>query len=517
MSGKPGERYLKKISAKRLCVNSADKNAHSNWSTYGLGLQDSDGAVKADFVDLTATAGQVDFAVDYSLHRVANKELLQELPTPPDAEITVQTRTCLELFGCCREHDHLTLVQSLAKSFANMVTTKKLPAGTLVRLTPNLEHGHASKPVPELYFVLGLLCKKPLQHVLAKTWMCVTTGLPPGSTVFSMVDANSGVPVFSTSHQVFFDLAECYHGHLKSITVSIFQSSFDCSVWGLHQLRIVTEGSPLDFVINVKAGAESSSKQKKQSYIGMPFGLTLERRKRKARKSIAKRKRKQPAGRPMSAQPANAVLSSSSGSDARSVSVCLDSESDCEGFEGFAETSPTGCDSGGCAESNDVYDDDNDADEHPNVDADASAEPVPPTTAAEIETQAVQDAFDDFKADCNRRAELAEVASASMGTFFHSSVGFNGAAFAQSSRSVCYHCEQRIEKGSIRLMYCWSTKKPSRWMHDSCVAAFVQAADSAARKSQAINALRHIMDTSNEELIKNAADGILDKLALVDC
>ena len=219
----------------------------------------------------------------------------------------------------------------------------------------------------------------------------------------------------------------------------------------------------------------------------------------------------------MSAQPANAVLSSSSGSDARSVSVCLDSESDCEGFEGFAETSPTGCDSGGCAESNDVYDDDNDADEHPNVDADASAEPVPPTTAAEIETQAVQDAFDDFKADCNRRAELAEVASASMGTFFHSSVGFNGAAFAQSSRSVCYHCEQRIEKGSIRLMYCWSTKKPSRWMHDSCVAAFVQAADSAARKSQAINALRHIMDTSNEELIKNAADGILDKLALVDC
>ena len=215
-------------------MNSDQKNAHTAWSTYGLGMQDSNGAVKSDLIDLNLPMTQVEFAVDYSLHRVSDPELRSEIPMClDDDEVTVHVRTCGELYGYCRELPHHALASNLAKLFADMTTTKKLPAGTLVRLRPESDASRGSTDtVPEAFFFLGVLCKKPLKHILGKAWMC--EGSAPnasGNQVFSMV-GDTGMPTFTTSHQAFYGLIQECNGEVPRVRVSIFTAQFPMHTLG---------------------------------------------------------------------------------------------------------------------------------------------------------------------------------------------------------------------------------------------------------------------------------------------
>ena len=111
-----------------------------------------------------------------------------------------------------------------------------------------------------------------------------------------------------------------------------------------------------------------------------------------------------------------------------------------------------------------------------------------PTETATHEAAAVADAereFDQVQADT---AAILHARSHA-GSYFVKTVGFDEGSVAPTSRSSCYHCNAKIDKGSTRFSYFWATKRPFRYMHSSCVVTFVQA-EPETRKQQAIPAMK---------------------------
>lgn len=487
---------MNKISAQRLCVNSDHKNAHSAWSTYGLGLQDSNGAVKADLIDLDISLPHVDFAVDYSLHRKTDEELVSSFPLPPSAEVTVHNRTCAELFGYCKQCQYHTLAQSFAKTLANTVVGKKINCGALIKLRPNSESSRGStNPMPEPCFFLGALCKKPLKHILAKAWLCETSD-PANGNVFSLV-GDSGVPTFQTSQQVFYDLVQECGADMHSITAWIFNSSFQSGPWGLHKLRVLTFGTPSSFVMKTGAAHDANLSRKEQ--VKLPFGLKMEKQPRVTRKRQPRAATVGgPAKKPKPVPPAVAIHHSDSDSDSSSSSSSSDSS--------------------GCPRS--VEAQNSEPDSSPEIEQSqgrAESEPVPPNATGDAEMEAVGKACKEYQADVEQKAQFAEVASQRMGSFFNRSIGFDGASVAPTSRSICYHCNKHIEKGSLRMVYYWHTKRPSRFMHGRCVVQFVQSENTSTCRAQAVDAIRNVIESCGQEFVKDGAAKILKDLLETDC
>lgn len=472
-----GKKFQKVNSANRLRMNSYMKENHSAWSGHGLGLQDSDGAVKKDALNLNLFLHQVDFAVDFSLHRKVDDDLIAELPVPPHSELDVHTRTCFQLFGHCRNQPHHDLSHAFAQSFQKLTTDRKLPAGTLVRVKPVCESGRASDNAPpEEFFFLGVLCKRPLSHVFMKAWI-VEGEADSVQGQFSLVDSSSGFPTFLTSHQAFYKIIESCDGDVKEMTVSIFKTECASRNWGLRQLKVAAIGSPSTATITVR-GSGGGARSKKQ--VSLPFGLKMPVRKKNKKKKS--RSKPEESSRHFAKPTSFTIIASGSES---------------EGSDGKSSEPEIANDS---------------LDLNPDQQLDDAmatedAEPVPPTEDAMREAKAVEAAAADHHADCVRMAAAAEQA----GSFFNMPVGFHSADVASTGRSRCYHCGQPIQKHSLRFMYFWHARKPSRYMHASCVAPFVQA-DAASRKAQALTAITTCADSFTDPLIKDEITNIVDAL-----
>ena len=487
-----GKKYLKKISAKRLCINSCQKNAHSAWSTYSLGLQDADGAVKKESINLDVTVGAVDFAVDYSLHRKPDDELLNQFPVPPHADLAAHGKTCLQLFGYCKQQPHHDVVHAFVKSFANMVTEQKLSAGTLVKISFDCFPNSPPSLQPDDVFFLGVLNKKPLAHVVAHAWP-----LEQREGHFSLVRDASGLPVFTTTHKVFYNMIAARNGDVKSMTVLIFKSHLDSKLWGLHQLNVVTTGSPINIALRIGHAKQQSSARGRRANVSLPFNLQVESKKRKQRpKAKSKQHKKQTGGRKPhiflahGSDSCDSDANSDSNTSASPASCQPDPKPEASQADAFAALCDQDLDSG---------------------DAEAEAsDPVPPTNAARDEAKEVNTVTKEYQEDCERKAELAEKALGS-GAFFSKSIGFGDASIAPTGRSQCYHCSRGISKGDVRFTYNWNLKRPSRYVHASCIIPFVQA-DPAARKEQAINALSQVNESCANQLILDEAANILEEL-----
>lgn len=498
---------MSKISSKRLYVNSEKKKDHEAWSTFGLGLQDSDGAVKREFVDLDTSQASVGFAVDFSLHRRANEEILDEIPHPE--QLDVHTRTCLDLFGHCKQQTHHALAKCFAKTFGDLTSSKKLATGTLVRFKPvgTSAAGSSNDPAPkEEFYFTGVLCKKPFLQVLAKAWP--KNSCLPSVKSFSLIDASSAirVPTFVTSYDAFRDIAEGCHGTLEGIAVSIFPSTFELDLWGLKLLQVTTADAPVEHFM--KSGASPVSQRVQ---VQLPFGLKAPQKKRAP-------KRREKKVRKTRAKKATAkvfIVPSASGSDSSESSAAPDYV-----FEPEA-ASKNGLDTEIEAGANDLEFQAGAAGESLlESDEEIAKDSLPPTIVAAKEAEAACTAFQEYQDDADDREFLTEVAqrqSKAAGTvrssFFNKFIGFKSeAGFAPSGRSRCYHCNQCISKGSIRYTYLWSLSRPERYMHGACVAPFVEA-DVTGRKTQAIEATNQIIIAQSEDLvIKNGTDKVLAEL-----
>jgi hypothetical protein len=250
-------------------MNSDLKEAHKSWSTFALGSQDSSGAVSHDRVDLETSQASVDFAVEFSLHRKADDEILDEIPQP---KLTVHSRTCIELVGCCKQCKFHGTAQCLTRAFAHLTTANHLSTGTLVGLKPASAGARSSadRCPGESYFFIGVLCKKPLMQVLARAWKCPGDPIDPSTQTFSMLDmrADRFDPEFCTSHQVFLDMAEGCNGDLSSIEVAVFHSKFECGLWGMQTLQVTTYGAPAKHILKAEVSPPSTKVQ-----TTLPFGL----------------------------------------------------------------------------------------------------------------------------------------------------------------------------------------------------------------------------------------------------
>ena len=491
-----GKAFLKRASAKRLLGNSSNQHEHSAWTDYGLGLQDANGALKSELIDLDIGQATVDFAVDYSLHRRDDRD---QLPR----QTNIHSKTCGGLFGHCKLDKHHSIVQSLVMGLVHLTAQKKLQAGALIKLKICRDTATAmssAERLPEGFFFLGALCKRPTCQVLAKARQC-----DPSASAFAMVEAMDDnessqnlIPVFTTSHMAIYQMVQDCGGNVSSMSISIYKCKFETTVWGIQELRVSTHGEPEH--VSIKAGASEQTSAAKRK-VDLPFGLKLEKKKRKKRKP--KTQKHKASERAMRKSEVLQVFAADGNGDSDGSSNDPDNGSD-------SDSDPKSED-----EEDDLFDqkfdiDSSDSDAKAGGQEAAPEELMVPTVSAAAEAKSIDVAFSEYKSDCKYKSAMAK-AYATGSSYFAKNIGFTEASLATSNRSMCYHCNDRIAKGTIRFTYFWNKLRPSRYVHEECVVPFVTV-DILARKEQAVDDFQRLSQKYEDLTYKNSAASILDQL-----
>lgn len=265
-----GKRFLKKISAKRLQENSSQQHEHPKWAAFGLGLQDANGALRSELIQLedTIPRAKVDFPLDFSLHRNADDDLRAEIPPNPESsseeEHHASSYTCTELYGGCKKHQkYHNLAKTFVRSLKSLTVDNSLQCGTVIGLKPSSDK---APNVGERYFFLGVLVKKPLVQILARAKHCgssfclLEVSSSGSGFVAEAASASQQLPEFTTSHMVLHQIIELCNGDVSSMTVTVFQTTFETSLWGLQDVRVSIIGPPSEF----KIGVDFAPKERKK-------------------------------------------------------------------------------------------------------------------------------------------------------------------------------------------------------------------------------------------------------------
>ena len=452
--------------------------------TYSLGLQDCHGAISRDRIDLSTQQIVVDRAVEHNIHEAIpepDEDAYAQMPDP-------HSRCCHNLLGCCKQDAACHVAEHFANHLAKKVRELHLSTGTLVTLHIVLKDlkdsaasasGSASSEAASGAFFLGMLCQRPLLHVLVKAWS-------KAGNKFSVTAEAEGVagpavlPEFFTSFQVFRSLAmEVPHVDdwgTFSVQVRVLSHSFERTLWNMRDLDVKVSSIFTEFLLPSVAVAAAGPRIQEDS-VELPFGLKLVPKKRKPR-SKAKSKGGQHKGRGKGGSKHGARKRGrpSHPSEAEDGSEVDDSSS-----SSSSDNDSSGCEDVAC-----------------------------PTDTATHKTAAVAEAESEF---VQVQADTAAIlhSRSHTGSYFVKSVGFDEGSIAPTGRSSCYHCNAKIGKGSARFSYFWSTQRPSRYMRSSCAVKFIQA-DPETRKQQAISAMQRIAQNATAADIKSAAEGVLSML-----
>ncbi|CAE7641881.1 unnamed protein product [Symbiodinium necroappetens] len=485
-----GEHFCKKISAKRLVLNDEEHTADPRWATYGLSLQDRHGALRRDLIDLCTPQPTVDAAVHNCMH--ANLEEPEDGSFANDKGIP--SSTCHKLFGYCQLEKFHNFSARFAKLLAKETVQRKLPAGSLLRLQP-MRGGSALAIPDDQAFFLGVLCQKPLTQVLVKAWPVTSEG---GAVSFA-VTSGSGrdmdgvllLPQFHTSFEIFRNLAVLCDGAVDGITVEIIPCSFEhpLNQWqSMQQLKVVVSSQPPS-TFTLHATREEATTSAAQ--VQLPFGLKFPKKKRAKAKPKARTKKPGPArargrGRGRRRRTGESVSSKSSKLESSSA----------------ASAKPDNDGSDSRSGSDDGADGAGEEDE-------AVGTLMMPTDDARNEERELALAAGDFEETQQKKAVLAD-AHRTGGSYFSKEIGFDEGSLAPTGRSKCLHCSGPICKGAPRFSYFWHERRPSRYVHDTCVRRFVQ--DDVAKEEQAIVAMRQIVRSTPVPEVKSAAERVLSAL-----
>ena len=99
-------------------------------------------------------------------------------------------------------------------------------------------------------------------------------------------------------------------------------------------------------------------------------------------------------------------------------------------------------------------------------------------------------------------------------TFF-GQVGIIEASLAKTSRSVCNVCHQYIEKTMLRYSYHFDPKRPSRWMHGSCLRNYFISQDNEHRE-QTLHDLQLLCLSSVPEVSHLVDEHLKDLIAVLN-
>ena len=469
-----------------------DQAEHSFWNFYGLGLQDKDGAIARDRIEFETPQATVDDAVNACLHA----SLEHEHPVAPDSDVTAPH--CKSLYGYCATSEafHPTATK-LARMFAKFCTDRCLFAGSLVKLRPVFpstvsEGTLESTESLEGYFFLGVHCRRPLQQVLVKAWPSgqgqepgnygkfSLTQLCAGRAGASSEEALQALPAFSTSYEVFRLLAVQCNGNLETVAVDILDYILEAGLWSIERLEVTVTGSSGS--VSLQTSVTPAAKQK----VELPFGLQHAKTKRK-------RKPRNPPTNPRARAKARGHGRGRGGRGRRQVASSSSSSSS-SSSDSSSQSDPSRDDS--------ALSSDSDEDRRPAeyADDDEAEAIAMPNAAAVDEAAVLREAEVELRADHLRRQQLAET-HVRGGTYFVRQIGFDEGSVAPTCRSVCYHCGQKIAKGASRFSYFWNERRPSRYMHATCVVHFIDADPAAAdaRKVQAVEAMSRIAQSANAD------------------
>ena len=461
-----------------MTFNAACQDDHKCWKTYGLGLQDMHGALARERINLHVPWEQVEQDVSTKIHA-----RLDEVATSPEAAPTIASFTCWQHYGYCSHSVRHELASSFAHRLKQETLARKLTAGSLLTLQPkSLDNAAGVQQIwePHSYF-LGVLCQKPLQQVLL-------TAVPKGNSKYSVVESMDAVPECATSHHVFHGLLEaCPPDTQVEISVQVLSHTFERSLWSVEQLEVTVQGVFEHFVLKLPVSNSATVRPR----VELPFGLKPVKRPRKQCTAARGRgKGRQKGGAKGSGRSGRANREESQHSDSGQSSRSSSSTSSIS-VPSVPSSTEHGQDSG--------------------IESDGAVEHLAmPNMEAAQEAKSLAEAASEFQAFVRQRAEVAAACRA--GTFFKRHVGFDEGSIAPTARSQCYHCNAKIARGSPRFSYFWDERRPSRYLHDTCVVDFVRA-KLDTRMAQAVEAMQQIVQSTDVAEVRHAAERVLSLLS----
>lgn len=528
----PGKRYCKKVSAKRLLVNNDCAANHKIWNSYGLKLADCDGAVKRCFIDLETPNTTVESDLGKTFHA---PETLEDAKRLLNLENIISANTCASRNGTCSSARFAALVKKCVTDFAKHTSDNHLQAGTLVKIVPS---GLPDlNPIAHAYF-LGSCCKKPLAQVLMKA----DASADDDKLYRLFPESEQFMSGFSTTHQVFqmLLLEHCQNHEPAEVEqvdflVEVFACGFPNHFSNVQKLEVYVLGTATNF--KICCGKRARDPRPQARPVKLPFGLQLakpSKRKKTHGSRIAQKKKK---SEPASNETSDGIDGTDGALDESSADSEQDQDDPEDPSEGASKTNSGSDSDNGSSHASTLSSSEDSSSSSTSSSSSMSGTRdvgglgdwalsetlMPPTTVALAEEKIVEEENQAFQ-----EAQAAQVKAAAVpqgepapkpkpkprGTYFVTSVRFDGGSIAPSSRSVCYHCNGKIEQDSVRFAYFYNPRKPSRYIHQRCVVPFVMADLTGACKDQAVHGMMDIISEVPEVAspVKLAAQQVLAQI-----
>jgi hypothetical protein len=125
--------FLSKVSYQRLKINMSNFESSEKICSFGLGLQDTTGALRTEFIDSATEPKTVNDTLKSSLHSFPDVDFPVEVDE-------VHHETCFKLYGQCVCNPRIDEASKFTKAFSKFIVDHKISAGALLRIqSPSLE------------------------------------------------------------------------------------------------------------------------------------------------------------------------------------------------------------------------------------------------------------------------------------------------------------------------------------------------------------------------------------------
>ena len=340
-------------------------------------------------------------------------------------QFTYHPRPCFDFL--CHLDPLYDVVKKLVYAFGKQLDHNKLLPGTLIMFSSDACNN-------SIVCFLGVVMKKPLVHML------IEATVTDSHVTEVAIKLYNGVPRVLTSHELFLHLLQNRLGSVKPEQVKVTLQVWECQAF-LHEGHTLKSNPEIhvgDFEFT-SATAVPKDTSNKKTEIKLPFGLNVQKKPRKTRKTVAKKKMQK-------------------GNEAKAAPP----------KKWMHETMPDSAN-----ESSDSLSSDSEMEIDPNEESEKAA-PMSETVESEIK-QIPKLAKEIETMDTLREATAAAFKTNSGGyaarSFFSKEIGLSEGGLAASARSVCLHCKKPIPKGSIRFSWYYSQVRPHGWIHGYCLSS----------------------------------------------
>ncbi|CAK9115221.1 PARP-type domain-containing protein (Fragment) [Durusdinium trenchii] len=438
-----GRKGCKLLSSRRLCLNEALHRESGVWQSETR-LDDSDGAFKADLIDLTTS--------DEVVQHFLQDTILQQ-PTCTDASQLCQLPDqCLEI---CGSNPQAQSIKTLVQNFQDALKKYKLLPGALLSFHTDFCHRTAT-------CFLGVTLQKPKMQTLMYAEINNA-----GRVNFIYKD---GVPVFGTTAELFAlflqDLSSSVAPE-QDICLKVDVCEYNVTWVDGHQLVASSDSVSGSFDISL----DRTVHRKRKLPGKLPFGFKLRKNKKRLKgkesgKKIRSSKKIKQAAQPDSQQSQDLINNSSDENNSNTDSV-----------------------SGSAASDADVE-----------ADVPLESEPIDPISdVVAHEEQACRTLQSEIQESVQARAEVGEAYASGKAmpktTFFSRELGLDGGGLAASGRSMCLQCKAVIRKGEVRFSWYWNQLRPHAWLHSHCL---VPITESTGLKERTVTKLMELSQESSD-------------------